>query len=627
MDHSAPNLDSLIRAMDSQHEQELAAAPTLADTYLASANAPLDSVSQPYPGHETLLDLQLPLGVGPDVVSPYQASSASRSREGTGDLGMAMGAGSNGRNGTRPGYVADDIMLDDGRLVTSGEGSNHGHAGESSAGGMGNELDGIPNALVGKTQEEIDDLKRRIVDRLEMILSPTSLPHDKLLFSLSLRNSAGWIPLSTVTKYPKLRSYADTYGLRFVAQAMRDANNDGKAGSPLDGATNVDLDDALKDKPSTSPYLGRGRESDLIIDGKGERIRRRDVMHKADTAWDRTVYAEGFGLLDPTTTTTQDAIEEWFEQFAPITVVRFRRGRDSFGSKSRGDFRGSVFCEFKTVEGAELFLQTNPKPLFNGTDIIAMYKETYLENRLQNKALRRSNVIPMEQVDPHAIQDIDKNLLKIGSMKKRKREDEDDGVVSSGGRRTNVLCILFNKHRVGVNRKTGVVINKNELVYPEKALLRFTGAGENGDWKILKEDLVNAEIEHSFLYLPRKATVGYFAAPEAIGDEVVERLRNLHLIVGDSEIEWERVEGQEERDFYAKRASFQGKLAVKMADEKEHVESEAVKETTKEIKNIKDRGGKLGAKSGGKKKAGSTSGNGASRRKHDEGGLQMEMDM
>lgn len=109
-------------------------------------------------------------------------------------------------------------------------------------------------------------------------------------------------------------------------------------------------------------------------------------------------------------------------------------------------------------------------------------------------------------------------------------------------------------------------MNKNELVFPERALLKFTGAGETGDWKILKvgprscllwawpllttdsavtlqEDLVNAEIEHSFLFLPRRSTYGYFAAPEAIGDEVVERLRNLHLIVGDSEIEWERVEG------------------------------------------------------------------------------------
>lgn len=52
--------------------------------------------------------------------------------------------------------------------------------------------------------------------------------------------------------------------------------------------------------------------------------------------------------------------------------------------------------------------------------------------------------------------------------------------------RKTILYILFNKHRVGVSRKTGTVMNKNELVYPERALLKFTGAGETGDWKILK---------------------------------------------------------------------------------------------------------------------------------------------
>jgi hypothetical protein len=36
--------------------------------------------------------------------------------------------------------------------------------------------------------------------------------------------------------------------------------------------------------------------------------------------------------------------------------------------------QGSVFCEFRTVEGADLFLRTNPKPLFNGTEIVAMFK-------------------------------------------------------------------------------------------------------------------------------------------------------------------------------------------------------------------------------------------------------------
>ena len=410
---------------------------------------------------------------------------------------------------------------------------------------------------------------------VESLLSSTFLPHDKLLFSLSLRNTAGWIPLSTVAKYPKVRSFADTYGLAFLADAVRDANDEHFLGE--DGQTPL-------------PYLGRGKDCEILVDGKGERIRRKEVITKSDSSWDRTVYAEGFGLLDPaTSTTTQDAIEEWFEQFAPITVVRFRRARDAFGGKGRGDFKGSVFCEFSTAEGADTFLRTTGRPPFNGNEIVVMYKEAYLETQLQLKALRHSNVIPAEQVDPESLNHVDKNLLKTTGAKKRRRDDEDDGPHPQQ-RRSNVLYILYNKHRIAINRKTGAVLDKNELVYPERALLRFSGAGENGDWKVLKEDLVNAEIEHSFLYLPRRATVGYFCAPEAIGDEVVERLRNLHLIVGDCEIEWERVHRQEERDFYAKRASFQGKLAVKMADEKESLEQEAIKETIKEMKNVKDRG-------------------------------------
>ncbi|KAG7566958.1 hypothetical protein FFLO_01337 [Filobasidium floriforme] len=487
--------------------------------------------------------------------------------------------------------------------------------------GDGHEL---PDALVGKTREEIDDIKRRIVDRLESLLSATALPHDKLLFSLSLRNTSGWIPLSTVAKYPKIRSYADTYGLAFVAESVRDANDsreDGQEDVPVPTASNSQdgtanggasanggqVEETAKREKKVGPaFLGRGRDAELVVDGKGERVRRKEVMMKADTAWDRTVYAEGFGILDPSTTTTQDAIEEWFEQFAPITVVRFRRGRDPFGGKGRGDFRGSVFCEFRTVEGADLFLRTNPKPLFNGTEIVAMFKETYLESRIQLKALRHSNVVPIEQIEPDSLFAIDKSLLKLGN-KKRKREEEEE---NAAGKRTTTLYILFNKHRVAVSRKTGTVINKNELVYPDRALLKFTGAGETGDWKLLKEDLVNAEIEHSFLYLPRRSTVGYFAAPEAIGDEVVERLRNLHLIVGDSEIEWERVEGQEERDFYAKRASFQGKLAVKMADEKENLELDAVKETAKELRSAnkeRARGKSMTGGSNKKKRSGSSS--------------------
>jgi hypothetical protein len=85
--------------------------------------------------------------------------------------------------------------------------------------------------------------------------------------------------------------------------------------------------------------------------------------------------------------------------------------------------------------------------------------------------------------------------------------------------------------------------------------------------------------------------------------------------------------GQEERDFYARRASFQGKLAVKMADEKEALENDAIKETSKEIRNFKDRErGKSVLNGSGKKKVSVGSvGNGRKSKSQESlhGGMEM----
>ena len=59
------------------------------------------------------------------------------------------------------------------------------------------------------------------------------------------------------------------------------------------------------------------------------------------------------------------------------------------------------------------------------------HRETYLESRIQLKALRHSNVIPIEQVDQEVLQNVDKSLLKHGNNKKRKRGEEEDEVVAN----------------------------------------------------------------------------------------------------------------------------------------------------------------------------------------------------
>jgi hypothetical protein len=55
-----------------------------------------------------------------------------------------------------------------------------------------------------------------------------------------------------------------------------------------------------------------------------------------------------------------------------------------------------------------------------------------LESRIQLKALRHSNVVPIEQIEPDSLFAIDKSLLKLGN-KKRKREEEEE---NAAGKRT-----------------------------------------------------------------------------------------------------------------------------------------------------------------------------------------------
>jgi hypothetical protein len=74
---------------------------------------------------------------------------------------------------------------------------------------------------------------------------------------------------------------------------VRDANDPREAGAdevPVE-AGESGVEEAKRGKKVGPPFLGRGRDAELVVDNKGERIRRKEIILKADTAWDRTVYA------------------------------------------------------------------------------------------------------------------------------------------------------------------------------------------------------------------------------------------------------------------------------------------------------------------------------------------------
>jgi lupus La protein len=138
--------------------------------------------------------------------------------------------------------------------------------------------------------------------------SDSNLFFDKFLWTLVCKSPEGWVPLETVASFKRMRDYLQTYGLPFIAQAVRDVH----------------------------PAAGQ-EGNEIEVDAEGKQVRRTKSLEKDTSAWDRTLYVKGFGEGE-TGHNSQEQVEEWFKPYGPVNAVRFRREGEG-KEKSRGPFK------------------------------------------------------------------------------------------------------------------------------------------------------------------------------------------------------------------------------------------------------------------------------------------------
>ena len=127
-----------------------------------------------------------------------------------------------------------------------------------------------------------------------------------------------------------------------------------------------------------------------------------------DRAMPRSVYVKGFGQEVPS---TQFDIEAFFAPFGPTNAVRLRRTEDKL-------FKSSVFVEFETEEIAKKFIETDPKPQFNGKELQIMSKKEYCDKKVDD--------IKAGKIKPNTARGGRRDDRRGGRDFKRKRDDEDD---------------------------------------------------------------------------------------------------------------------------------------------------------------------------------------------------------
>ena len=77
-----------------------------------------------------------------------------------------------------------------------------------------------------------------------------------------------------------------------------------------------------------------------------------------------TVYVKGFGDEKPN---TQFDLESFFANYGEVKGLKLRRTNDAL-------FKGSVFVEFADFKSVGAFLNADPKPTWNGEELLIMSK-------------------------------------------------------------------------------------------------------------------------------------------------------------------------------------------------------------------------------------------------------------
>jgi lupus La protein len=101
------------------------------------------------------------------------------------------------------------------------------------------------------------------------------------------------------------------------------------------------------------------------------------LKHGSSNNMETSAYVKGFGSEEDA---GQIALEQFFRPYGSV-MVRKRREDD-------GSWKGSAFVEFDTEESQKQFLALDPKPKFNGNELVTMGKKEYAVMKCAEKGIK-----------------------------------------------------------------------------------------------------------------------------------------------------------------------------------------------------------------------------------------------
>ncbi|CAH0726291.1 unnamed protein product, partial [Brenthis ino] len=222
----------------------------------------------------------------------------------------------------------------------------------------------------------------------------------------------------------------------------------------------------------------------------------------------RTIYAKGF----PKDSNLDDLLK-YFKQFDEVENIIMRRYQDRQTKKRL--FKGSVFATFKTKEQAEKFVETKGLK-YNDAELIILWQENYLQQKQEEYASKK------EKKD-----------------KKHKQKEQKE--------------------------------EKDDFKLPIGTVLHFSQGHDKMSREDVKEALTPLGGEIAYIDFKVGDTEGWVRmAKENVAKEVAEKITDGKIKIGDSEVVFRVLEGDEETTYLEKTVEEMSKRRKNMKNFKQN---------------------------------------------------------
>ncbi|PPR02286.1 hypothetical protein CVT24_011624 [Panaeolus cyanescens] len=350
-----------------------------------------------------------------------------------------------------------------------------------------------------------EEQMKKAMRQIEFYFADTNLPYDKFMWTLYTKDPEHWVPLSVVSSFKRMKDYAAN-GIEWVANAVR--------------------------------------KSDFLeVSEDGTKVRRTTEPQEPKNQFERSIYAKGFGEEDAT---LQARLEDFFSQYGAIASVRMRRD-------DQKKFKGSVFVEFCDFDTVETFLKSEPKPSWNGEELVIMTKEDYCEMKIKEKGLTGKNANHRRELMTAKKFDAFREMAKAKSGGEKKEEVKKDVF----------LDFLGHKLLIKEDEDGNGTIDENDVPYVKGATLKFTGCAGDVTWSEIK-DPIKAKFDGKAPYIKyaRGENSGLVGFYKALSEEEIQYVKDTIKTINKNEVIWTLPSEEEEKQFEIERAQAAARTAL-----------------------------------------------------------------